>query len=419
MANGGGEPETWTVMVYMAGDNNLEFETVGDLAEMEAAGGSTDDVNIIALVDTLSITNGTHLLRVTDEAKIDVSTGEVNCDCEEILGAECADEELNMGDPATLQKFIEDAVAYAPADRYFLILWDHGSGLWGACWDESSIREIDGRVDRLTMDEIGNAISAAEDNAGIHLDVIAFDACLMAMIEVAYEIKDLADYLVASVTGIPFGGWAYVPFIENLTRDPGMPMDELFNHIVEGYVEEYSWCVGVGLGGWIGVGLSVIDLGAIDALAEAVDDLSYELSEGLQSGEMSRGEIAAAFKASTPGLQMYGEQCAFPDLAMAASRLAETYDSIAAEANAVVEAVEAAVLICDWVSQDDVEVFSTTGLTIYLPTSYLYTYIDYSYWTEEQAAEAGEYIYFGLDFVIDTNWDEFVLDDFCIAYVAE
>ena len=307
------EPQTWTVMVYLAGDNNLELETVGDLAEMEAAGGSTDHVTIIALVDTHTVTNYTHLLIVEDEPKIDVSTGAVDCDCDEILGAECPEEELNMGDPATLQKFIEDSVAYAPADRYFLILWDHGGGWYGACWDDSSIREIDGRIDRLTVDEIGNAIRAAEESTGIHIDIIGFDACLMAMIEVAYEVKDLADYMMASVTGIPFGGWAYVPFIENLTRDPGMPLDELMGYIVEGYVEEYSLCSGSGLGGWNGVGLSVIDLSLVQDIADAVDALSIKLGDGLEIlvlGEVKQGvellDVEAEHEKITDGATVVG-----------------------------------------------------------------------------------------------------------------
>lgn len=419
------EPLQWTIMVYLAGDNNLEFETVGDLAEMEAgmaaamaAGADPEYVTVIALVDTLDLTENTHYLIVEDYAKIDVETGEVDCDCAELLGGECPEEELNMGDPATLQAFIENSVTYAPADRYMLILWDHGGGWYGACWDDSSVREIDGRTDRLTIDEIGNAIRAAEVKTGVHLDVIGFDACLMAMIEVAYEVRDLADYMMASVTGIPFGGWAYIPFIEELVKRPGMSVEELMDIIVDGYVDYYSLCAGSGLGGWIGVGLSIIDLELVDDIADAVDALSYGLGDGLESGAISRGTIASAFKSSTPGIQMSGEQFAFPDLGIGASRLADLCPGVKTEAEAVADAVAAAVT-CDWVSQLNAEVFTTTGMTIYLPASYYYTYVDYTYETAEEAAEFNEFIYFGLDFVIDKNWDEFILEDFCFAYVAE
>ena len=406
------DPLTWTIMVYLAGDNNLENETIGDLAEMEAAGGSHNGVTIIALVDTHTLTDGTHLLIVSDESKIDTSTGDVNCDCEEILGEECGDGELNMGDPGVLQAFIEDSITYAPADRYMLILWDHGGGWYGVCWDES--HQIGERDDRLTIDEVGNAIAAAEETTGVKLDIIGFDACLMAMIEVAYEVKDLAHYMMASVTGIPFGGWAYTPFIENVTKTPGMPLEDLMDLIIEGYVEEYSWCSGSGLGGWLGVGLSVFDLSKIQAVADAVDALSYKLGDGLESGEMTRGTIASAFKSSSPMIQSFGETFAFPDLGTAAERLAALYKSIEVEAAAVVNAVNEAVIACDWVSQENVEVFYTTGMTIYLPVSFYYTYLDYAYDTETEANENDEDIYWGLDFTFDTNWDEFILEDFCL-----
>lgn len=412
------EEVTWTIMAYVAGDNNLEFEAVSDVMEMEVY-GSQNGVNIIALVDTHTLFEGTHWYYIGEgETHFDMEANETYCDCEQILGPECEAEELNMGDPATLQNFIEVSVAFAPADRYMLVLWDHGGGWYGVCWDESSIREEDNRVDRLTVHEFGNAIRAAEESTGIHLDVLGFDACLMAMMEVAYECHDLADYMVASVTGIPFDGWAYDLFIDDLVANPSMSVLELCNHIVDGYVEYYSFCAGSGLGGWTGVTLSVIDLSLAEELANAVDALSYGIEDGLSSGDVARGGLISSFQANTPSIEMYGQQFAFVDLGYLAENLAELYDCISDEAQAVADLVEQMVIRCDWVSQVYGGAFTTTGLTIYLPCAYLYTYVDYSYETEEEAAAAGELIYYGLDFAIDTNWDEFVLG-FCQAYVPE
>ncbi|UCE91964.1 MAG: hypothetical protein JSV90_02130 [Methanobacteriota archaeon] len=412
------EEVTWTIMAYIAGDNNLEFEAVSDVMEMEVH-GSQNGVNVIALVDTHTLFEGTHWYYIGEgETHFDLEANETYCDCEQILGSECEAEEQNMGDPATLQNFIEVSVAYAPADRYMLVLWDHGGGWYGVCWDDSSIREEDNRTDRLTVHEVATAIEAAEDSTGIHLDVIGFDACLMAMVEVAYECRDLADYMVASVTGIPFDGWAYDLFLDDLVANPSMSVTELCNHIVDGYVEYYSFCEGSGLGGWTGVTLSVLDLSVAEELAGAVDALSYEIAEGLSSGDVYRGGLISSFQANTPALEMYGQQFAFVDLGYLADNLAESFDCLTEEAQAVADLVDDMVVRCDWVSQVYGGAFGTTGLTIYLPCAYFYTYVDYSYETEEEAAAAGELIYYGLDFVIETNWDEFILD-FCIAYVPE
>ena len=412
------EEVTWTIMAYVAGDNNLEFEAVADVMEMEVY-GSQNGVNIIALVDTHTLFEGTHWYYIGEgESHIDLEANETYCDCEQILGSECEAEELNMGDPATLQNFIEVSVAFAPADRYMLVLWDHGGGWYGVCWDESSIREEDNRTDRLTVHEFANAIKAAEDSTGIHLDVIGFDACLMAMMEVAYECRDLADYMVASVTGIPFDGWAYDLFLDDLVANPSMSVLELCNHIVDGYVEYYSFCAGSGLGGWTAVTLSVLDLSVAEDFADAMDALSYEVADGLSSGDVARGGLISAFQANTPAIEMYGQQFAFVDLGYFAKNLADSYDCLSEEAQAVVDLVDQIVVRCDWVSQVYGGAFRTSGLTIYLPCAYYYTYVDYSYETEDEAAAAGELIYYGLDFVIDTNWDEFILD-FCQAYVPE
>ncbi len=412
------EDVTWTIMAYVAGDNNLEYEAVSDVMEMEVY-GSQNGVNIIALVDTHTLFNGTHWYYIGEnETHFDLEANETYCDCEDILGSACENEELNMSDPATLQEFIEMSVAYAPADRYMLVLWDHGGGWYGACWDESSIREEDNRTDRLTIHEAATAIEAAENSTGIHLDVLGFDACLMAMAEVAYEFRELADYMVASVTGIPFDGWAYDLFLDDLVADPSMSVPELCDHIVDGYVEYYSFCAGNGLGGWTAVTLSVIDLSLAADLAEAVDELSYAIASGLESGDIARGRFISSFQANTPALQMHGQMYAFVDLGYLAGNLAEQFEDLEYEAQSVADLVSEMVIRCDWVSQVYGGAFTTTGLTIYLPVAYFYTYEDYSYETEDEAVAAGELIYYGLDFVIDTNWDEFVLD-FCMAYVPE
>ncbi|MCD6488404.1 MAG: hypothetical protein J7K21_04185 [Desulfurococcales archaeon] len=96
--------------------------------------------------------------------------------------------EVNTGDPDTLKSFIEFVVGNYPAEHYMLIIWDHGGGPGGAAWDYSS------DDDYLTLKEIREAV----EEAGVHLDIIGFDACLMATIDAAYEFRNVADYLVAS-----------------------------------------------------------------------------------------------------------------------------------------------------------------------------------------------------------------------------
>ena len=404
------ELDDWTIMAYLAGDNNLETYALDDLDEMELI-GSSDTVNIIVLVDTLSLIEGTHWYvvdAVGDEIDhIDLANGSNACDCEDVVGA-CAEDDLNMGDGETLKDFIVTAAAYAPAENYMLILWDHGGGWYGVCWDESSVREEDGRVDRLTVDELGNAIREAEEEAGIRFSIIGFDACLMSMIEVAYEVRDLADYMISSVTGIPMAGWPYDLSFDELIADSSLDALELSDAIIDGYIEYYSLCAGEGLGGWMGVTLNVIDLSVIGDLALAIDELSYDLQEVFESGEASRGELLSIANALTPALEMSGQAFAYADIGVLAEGLAGI-ESLEASATAVLELMPAAVPIVEWVSQTYGGAFNTTGLTVYFPAAYYFTYLDYAYETAEEAAENDELIYYGLDFAVDTNWDEFAL----------
>lgn len=406
---------TWTIMVYMCADNNLETFGVSDLVEMEMYGGA-EGVNIVVLMDTFELIEATHWYIVdSTDTHYDMESGDHVCDCELIEGG-CL-EETNMGDGAVLTDFIVKAADYAPADKYMLVLWDHGGGWRGVCWDDSSpLEEPEGWFDRLTVHELAEAIKAAEEQAEIRLDIIGFDACLMSMIEVAYEVRDLADYMLGSVTGIPMDGWAYDLFLDDLAENPGMSPEELCGHVIEGYVEYYSFCVGSGLGGFTGVTLSAVDLSQVGELAIMMDELGVGLLELWNSGEIARGEIIVAAQANTPAISMYGQQCPFVDIGFFAAAIAEKFPSVKDVAEDIVAQMSLVVPREGAVQQDMGGAFSTTGMTVFLPCSFSYLNPAYAYETIEDALD-GHTVYYGLDFAIDTNWDEFVFG-LCPAYVA-
>ena len=108
-------PAKWTFLVYMAGDNNLDGAALRDIAEMARA-GSTKDVNILVQLDRIE-DNLTRRFRITQG-------GGFKKDCIESFG------DTNTGDPQILYEFVKWAVDNYPADRYALILWNHGSGWW-------------------------------------------------------------------------------------------------------------------------------------------------------------------------------------------------------------------------------------------------------------------------------------------------
>jgi hypothetical protein len=421
LETGPSEMAEWTIMVYCDGDNNLEMNALDDLLEMEAV-GSTSEVSIIAMIDTETLLDEkTHWYFVDsaeDEVEhVNLTTGHHHCDCAEILGVdECPGDELNMGDPATLKDFIVTAVDYAPARNYFLILWDHGGGWYGVCWDDTSLT-ADGRTDRLTVHETAEAIKAAQAITGVKLKVIGYDACLNGMIEVAYENRNLADYMCASITSIPVAGWPYDLWIGDLVASPYMSIEALGESLVSRYVEFYSMCAGEGLGGWNAVGLSFYDLSVVGAVAAKVDTLAKQMMDIVETDYSVRGAILSAAQSLTPAIQMYGEQFAFPDLGYFMQYLGEKFPAVSDTAKDISKMVkEQLVMETDWVKQSLGGAFKTTGISIYFPCAFNYLYLDYGYETLEEALAAGETIYYGMDFGYELAWYDFMLL-FAQAYV--
>jgi hypothetical protein len=159
-----------------------------------------------------------------------------------------------MGDPATLTEFIDWAKATAPAERYGLVVWDHGGGLQGAAWDDAS------RGDRLTIREIRAAIDAATVE---RFDLVGFDCCQMAMTELAFALDGRAGIFVASQENEPGDGWAYDRVLGRMLATPGMSGAELGSAIVDTYAAAYA--------GQLGITLSATDLARLDGVEAALD----------------------------------------------------------------------------------------------------------------------------------------------------
>ncbi|MEK7812948.1 MAG: S8 family serine peptidase, partial [Candidatus Desantisbacteria bacterium] len=190
----------WTFMVYLDGDNDLEDAAIDDFLEM-AKVGSTDKINIVVQFDRIPGYNsdhgdwtGTKMFYITK-------------DMTPIPGSATMDiGEANMGNPQTLIDFVKWVKLGYPAEHYALVLWNHGGG-WrnkqkGVSTKDICIDDTDGDV--LYMKEVSSALASVSP-----IDLIGFDACLMAMIEVAYQIKDFGDVMVGSEGNEPNDGWPY------------------------------------------------------------------------------------------------------------------------------------------------------------------------------------------------------------------
>jgi hypothetical protein len=364
----------WTFMVYLDADNNLEGAGIVNFNQMEWV-GSTTEMNIVVQMDRVQGFDesngdwtGTRRYYVTKDADSEVIHSTLIQD----LG------ELNMGDPGILYSFGQWATQAYPAQHYALVLWDHGSGYPGVCFDDTN------GGDCLTMNELKQALSNIKHTIGADLDVVVFDACFMGMIEIAHQITNYVDFMVASEESEPGLGSPYDTILASLASTPGMSGSELASTITTKYMISYT-----------------------DGLANPEDvptatDAAYDLSKepALASAISTFGEaLKASFNqtqnaivtAKSQSETFYGQ---FIDL----------YDFTQRVRNSVaVSAVQSAAdnlltKIQDFVVTEGhgADHPNAHGVTIYYPEKY------------ERASYAGSEAGRMLDFPWDTRWDQFL-----------
>lgn len=332
-----GAQDSWTVMVYMAADNNLEPFAIADLNEMEAA-SLPGSVNVSVLLDRApgyDTSNGNWTDTRTGLVSHDINTTTVGSSLTS-LG------ELNTGAGATLTNFINSTVASSPANHYALIVWDHGGGLSGTSWDDSNGN------DNLTLSEFISAVDASSVSC---FDFIGFDACLQGMLEQAWDMRGRSDVLVASQELEPGDGWDYQAWLSALATNPTMSGFDLANAAVNAYGAFYS--------GTPDTTLSATRIGALPALKTAIDGFA---KSAISAGAGITTQLLAAVSRATPinnATENYRDLGDF--MREVISVLPST--PVATAAQQVITALENAIL------SHAGTVAGANGLSIYLPGS--------------------------------------------------
>ncbi|MBI5573812.1 MAG: T9SS type A sorting domain-containing protein [Elusimicrobia bacterium] len=229
----------WTYAVYLDADNNLEDAGVADFLEM-AKVGSNADINIVVQFDRASGYDTTYGdWKTCKRFKVTKGMTPTTANATEDLG------ESNMGSPTTLTNFITWVWLNYPADRYALVLWNHGGG-WrdrsvafspmdrAVCWDDGN------NGDCLYMKEVRTAIT----NASHTFDLIGFDACLMGHLEVAYELRNVINTADGAMVGSeetePGDGWPHDTILSWLAANPTATSKQLGSTIVDKYGSSYG-----------------------------------------------------------------------------------------------------------------------------------------------------------------------------------
>lgn len=336
-------PDSWTILSYQIADTNLEPFMMDDVEEMGLV-GSRPGFNLVALVDRAEGYTDTSVLGIPDW------TGAKLLEIEKGGATELYDYgPINTGDPETLALFISETIKAYPAANYGLIISDHGASWPGVGGDESHDQ------DSLTLAELDQAIGQGLEDAGVDkLEMLGFDACLMATFEVASTMAPHADRLLASQELEPGHGWDYSA-LEAAYR--GANVDELGSALIEGFRNQ-----ALASGTENEITLSLIDLENFAAVDDAVATFAKALTERVADVAPTVGRTLAQTLGfgSNPDPRF---DTHMKDLGILAGEISVDALDVADEADAVVRAVNDVVI-------DKVDGQATrgaTGLSIYFP----------------------------------------------------
>ncbi|MDX9992133.1 MAG: clostripain-related cysteine peptidase [Anaerolineales bacterium] len=419
--------QTWLVMLYQDGDDQvLEQDIFLDLNEAEKV-GSSERVTIVTQFDRFrGGFNGdgnwasTRRYLVTQDDDLNAINSQMVAD----LG------EASMSEGQSLVDFVTWSISQYPADRFVLILSDHGMG-WPGGWSDPApgtrdpgraplIGALDG--DHLFLSEIDEALGQIRQQTGLEkFDIIGMDACLMSQLEVYAALQPHARFAIASEETEPALGWAYASFLQTLTDNPDMGADQLAAAVVQSYIAQDERIVdnqaraeflrqGSPMGGFFGestvsaaqltrqlernITLTAVDLETFPNLMQRYNEFAYALQNEDQATVASARNYAQSYTS------IFGKEvpASFIDLGHFAQLVAQKSDSSALTkpVDNLMAALNQAIVAEKHGSAKP----GSTGIAIYFPNSTLYR----SPYTGMQS-----YTQIADRFAQESLWDDFLV----------
>lgn len=420
-----GSAAKWTVMIYQdADDKVLEQDIFVDLNEAERV-GSNANLNIVAQLDRHQAAysgdgnwTGSRRYFVRQDDDLNAIGSDIVMD----MG------EVNMANGDTLIDFVTWAIENYPADKYVLILSDHGMG-WPGGWSDATAGRSRGETaleeaigDNIFLNELDQALKSITSQSNIDkFELIGMDACLMGHIEVMSALSPYARYAVLSQEIEPSLGWAYTSFLNELSTHPEIDGGQLGALIVDSYIvddqrivddEARASLIGRNnpMGSLFGsamlpsaeqvasqmsrnITLTSLDLSAMPELLNSLNNLADVMQGADQRNVAQARNYAQSFT------NIFGKNVppCYIDLGNFAELVAKMSGKrdIAQAAASLQEAVEQAVIA----EKHGPSVSGATGISIYFPNSQLYNI---------PAAGPESYTQIANRFAADSLWDDFL-----------
>lgn len=229
------DKDTYTIMVYISG-SNLESEgglASMDIEEIRKTPNQPDDINIIFQTGgstswkrNIIGGNGTNKVSPNELGRYHIRDNDFIKDT--------SLEYASMGASNTLRDFLIWGFKDFTAEKYGLILWNHGGAMNGCCYDDKA------NSDCLTADEVEQAVTAAREAEHVtnKLEFITYDACLMAVQDIAEINSHNFNYMLSSQESEGGYGYDYDAWLPTLYSNPDVDTVELLTKIGDTFLTE-------------------------------------------------------------------------------------------------------------------------------------------------------------------------------------
>lgn len=268
----------WTILTYIQADNNLAPFAEYNIHEMQRVYKSE---NINMLIQW-------HLPRLNTVHRYKLTLNGLDSERE-------GPKTITNNPEFDVINAMRWAASKYPAKHYMLVLWNHGNGILDQSWERRNIRgwrdkplrgfpwlEIPGlesvgsrgilysetNNNYMNNQQLERSLKVITENViKQKIDIIGMDACLMSMLEVGYQVKPYANYLVASQNSEPGKGWNYAAILKSFNkRSTIMAPEVLAKKIVTTYEKFYHKRISF-------YTQSVIDLTKLDDLTDNVNSV--------------------------------------------------------------------------------------------------------------------------------------------------
>lgn len=271
----------WTVMVFMGADtvdgNAPMFDAADDDLKEMAEVGSGGSLNIFAQVHGKGVPVRHHIGKMTEDVP---------------------EPDRNPAKGHALKRFISWSFEQSPprpGDYSMLVLWGHAYE-----FAIGHAKRQDGTIDALDFAELSAVLARLQEEAstwygaapGLNLDILGFDACDLATVEMACQLRPFAKYLLGSQIGIPIPGWPYQRVLKRLRNPIGRIMgpSEFGSYVVRRFCESYA--------ATSPVSLTLLDLQRVPELFAHAEVLALALAMSVGRDADARERISALFSRS-------------------------------------------------------------------------------------------------------------------------